>query len=88
MTDRVRGVVTYLYLTTTGRRTGAPREIEIWFTAHAGRHDVIAEQGERAQWVQNVMREPAVSVRIGDERFAARARIVQTATEPGLVGRG
>ena len=27
----------YLYLTTTGRRTGLPREIEIWFAAEPGR---------------------------------------------------
>jgi hypothetical protein len=26
----------YLYLTTTGRVTGQPREIEIWFTEHGG----------------------------------------------------
>ncbi len=24
----------YLYLTTTGRRSGNPHEIEIWFVAH------------------------------------------------------
>ncbi|MBI3800677.1 MAG: nitroreductase family deazaflavin-dependent oxidoreductase [Deltaproteobacteria bacterium] len=32
----------YLYLTTTGRRSGQPREIEIWFTQCAGQYYVIA----------------------------------------------
>lgn len=66
----------YLYLTTTGRRSGSPREIEIWFTAHAGRYYLVAEHGERAHWVQNVRAEPHVMVRVGTERFAARARVV------------
>lgn len=76
----------FLYLTTTGRRTGAPREIEIWFTRHADRHYVIAELGEQAQWVQNVARDPRVTVRVGSERFPAHARIVRVETEPELVG--
>ena len=74
----------YLYLTTTGRRTGAPREIEIWFTHHAGTYYVIAELGERAQWVQNVMREPRVTVRVDGKHFDARARVVSAETEPDL----
>ena len=32
----------FLYLTTIGRRTGLPREIEIWFTERDGRYYVIA----------------------------------------------
>ena len=67
----------FLYLTTTGRRSGAPREIEIWFTAHGGRYYVVAEHGERAQWVKNLRAEPGVMVRIGAERFAAQARVVE-----------
>ena len=69
--------VEFLYLTTTGRRSGAPREIEIWFTAHAGCYYVVAEHGERANWVQNLRAAPAVTVRVGVERFAARARVVE-----------
>ena len=74
--------VEFLYLTTTGRRTGLAREIEIWFTRHADAYYVIAEFGERAQWVQNLTRDARVSVRVGEEQFAARARIVTAETEP------
>lgn len=74
----------YLYLTTTGRRTGAPREIEIWFTRHAGRYYVVAEHGEDAQWVRNVRAEPHVTARAGDTRFAAHARAVDARAEPDL----
>ena len=34
----VRGEPEFLYLTTTGRRSGQPREIEIWFTSRDGRY--------------------------------------------------
>ena len=74
----------YLYLATTGRRTAARREIEIWFTRHAGRYYLVAEHGERAQWVQNVRAESRVEVRIGADRFPARGRVVP-ADEADLV---
>jgi deazaflavin-dependent oxidoreductase (nitroreductase family) len=82
---RVSAEPEFLYLTTTGRRSGTPREIEIWFTVHAGRRYVIAEHGERAHWVRNLQAEPSVSVRVGGERFTARARVVRAEREPDLV---
>jgi deazaflavin-dependent oxidoreductase (nitroreductase family) len=75
----------YLYLTTTGRRTGAPREIEIWFTTRAGRYYLVAEHGEDAQWVKNLRARPRVRVRVGGEAFDARARVVSARDEPELV---
>lgn len=73
----------YLYLTTTGRSTGLPREIEIWFTCRDGFYYVIAEYST-SQWVQNVSANGNVAVRLGEERFAARARIIDPAAEPVL----
>ncbi len=75
----------YLYLTTTGRRTGRPRRIEIWFTRHEGRYYLVAEHGLRAQWVQNLLANPAVRVRVGARRFRGRARMVDAGSEQTLV---
>jgi deazaflavin-dependent oxidoreductase (nitroreductase family) len=75
---------TYLYLTTIGRASGRPREIEIWFTEIAGRFYLIAEHGEDAQWVRNVRSRPAVSVRVGARAFTATARVVDPGAEPVL----
>lgn len=69
----------YLYLTTTGRRSGRPRRIEIWFTRHAGRYYLIAEHGLRARWVQNLLSDPAVRARVGARTFRAQARVVDRA---------
>jgi deazaflavin-dependent oxidoreductase (nitroreductase family) len=73
-----------LYLTTKGRHSGQPREIEIWFTARAGRYYVISEHRTDAAWVQNLTAEPRVLVRVGDATFKARARIVEERAEAEL----
>jgi deazaflavin-dependent oxidoreductase (nitroreductase family) len=75
----------YLYLTTIGRRTGRPRHIEIWFTRHEGRYYLVAEHGRRAHWVQNLLADPCVRVRVGGRRFPGRARVVDRGSERGLV---
>lgn len=66
----------YLYLTTTGRTTGLPREIEIWFVTFDGRLYILAEHGQAAQWVKNIQRAPDVHVRVGDDNLAAVGRVL------------
>jgi deazaflavin-dependent oxidoreductase (nitroreductase family) len=65
-----------LDLITIGRRTGLPREIEIWFVTSSGRFYLFAETGEAAQWVKNIRRNPAVSVRIGERQISGTARVL------------
>ena len=65
----------YLYLTTRGRKSGKPREIEIWFTHRDGRFYVIAEY-KTSNWVQNVRAHAEVEVRVAGRKFPARARIL------------
>ncbi len=77
----------YLYLTTTGRRTGRPREIEIWFTRHEGRLYLVAEHRERTRWVQNLRALSRVTVRLGKRTFPARARVIDARPEPELARR-
>lgn len=74
----------YLYLTTTGRQSGQPREIEIWFTCREGRYYLLAEHGERARWVLNLRAAPRVCWRVGDAAFTGQARVVDADAEPAL----
>jgi len=74
----------FLYLTTKGRRTGFPREIEIWFTERDGRFYLIAEHRDRANWVLNIRAESRVQARVGDRRFSGTARVVEDEVEPDL----
>ncbi|MBI2766128.1 MAG: nitroreductase family deazaflavin-dependent oxidoreductase [Chloroflexi bacterium] len=68
----------YCYLTTTGRVSGEPREIEIWF-GHEGKGTIylLAGGGEAARWVRNARKTPAVTVRIGERRFRGVARVLE-----------
>jgi deazaflavin-dependent oxidoreductase (nitroreductase family) len=74
----------FLYLTTTGRVSGEPREIEIWFTERDGRFYIIAEHRESTHWVRNSQANPQVKVRVGDRAFQAIARVVNDDREPEL----
>jgi deazaflavin-dependent oxidoreductase (nitroreductase family) len=78
------GEAEFLYLTTVGRRSGQRREIEIWFTEREGRYYVIAEHLWDAHWVQNIVADPRVNVRVGDEELEACARVIDVALEPDL----
>jgi deazaflavin-dependent oxidoreductase (nitroreductase family) len=71
----------YCYLTTVGRISGEPREIEIWFGLADGVLYMLAGGGEQANWVRNLMREPRVSVRVAGERRDGRARLVTDPAE-------
>jgi deazaflavin-dependent oxidoreductase (nitroreductase family) len=64
----------FLYLTTTGRTSGLPREIEIWFVEAQGKYYILAEKFHDAHWVRNIAENPRVHVRVGDRRFEASAR--------------
>lgn len=74
----------YLYLTTIGRRTGQPREIEIWFVEWEGRFYLVAQRRERSHWVRNIRADPRVTFRVGARTYAGTARVVE---EPDLAAR-
>jgi deazaflavin-dependent oxidoreductase (nitroreductase family) len=71
----------YCYLTTTGRVSGEPREIEIWFGLEGETLYMLSGGGDRSDWVKNLMREPGVSVRIADRTFEGSARVVEDPDE-------
>lgn len=66
-------------LTTTGRRSGQPRTVTIWFVAEPGR--VLLTGGPQGpQWSRNLRAHPSVELQIGRERLRGRARVVE---DPG-----
>jgi deazaflavin-dependent oxidoreductase (nitroreductase family) len=73
-----------LYLTTTGSRTGLPREIEIWFVVCCERFYLFAETGEAAKWVKNIRRNPKVTIRIGGRQICATARVLDRQADSEL----
>jgi deazaflavin-dependent oxidoreductase (nitroreductase family) len=72
-----------LYLTTTGRKSGQPRTIEIWFVISQQRIYLVAELGLQAHWVRNILANPQVLIEIKATRLLARARILNREQDQG-----
>ena len=66
----------YCYLTTTGRVSGKPHEIEIWFGLNNHTLYLLSEGREKSDWVKNLLKTPAVKVRIAKKNFNATARLI------------
>ena len=80
----------YCYLTTTGRVSGRPHTIEIWFALRERTLYLLSGGGERSDWVRNLSARPAVTVRIGRRdaaELAGRARVVEPGSEEDELAR-
>jgi deazaflavin-dependent oxidoreductase (nitroreductase family) len=77
----------FCYLTTTGRRSGRPHEIEIWFVLHGGRLYMISGGGRGSDWVRNLIADERVTVRVDGREFAGAARIVDRSEDDGVARR-
>jgi deazaflavin-dependent oxidoreductase (nitroreductase family) len=77
----------FCYLTTTGRVTGQPRTIEIWFAMHGHTVYMLAGGREKAGWVKNLTHASQVAIRIGTRQFRGHARLVTDPSEDALARR-
>jgi deazaflavin-dependent oxidoreductase (nitroreductase family) len=71
----------YCYLTTTGRVSGNPHQIEIWFGAKGNNMYLLSGGGHGSDWVKNLLKKPAVTVRIAQTVFTGVARLVTVPEE-------
>ena len=81
MDDTVLDREEFCYVTTVGRRTGKPHTIEIWFAARNATLYILAGNGERADFVQNLVADPSAVVKIGEHAYRGVGRIVTDETE-------
>ena len=79
------GEQSFCYVTTTGRVTGNPHQIEIWFALVKDRIYLLAGGGRRSDWVKNVEADPKVTIRIGPHHFEGTATIVTDGDEDRMV---
>lgn len=66
----------FIYITTTGWKSGNPHEIEIWFVGHDHAYYVVSEMREKSHWVQNVRHNEQVKIRLAGQELDGVARIV------------
>jgi len=74
----------FCYLTTTGRVSGRPHTIEIWFALHEHTLYMLSGARDRSDWVKNALRSPAVQVKINEMVFSGQARVVNESEEDAL----
>lgn len=63
-------------IVTTGRASGKPHEIEIWFGVLDGAMYLISGNGPGADWYRNMLAHPEVTVKLAGEQYVGRARDV------------
>ena len=81
--DEALASVDFCYVTTTGRTTGKPHRIEIWFAADPERDTIFMMSGgrDRADWVRNLVASPRCTVDIGTTTFVGYARVIEGTAE-------
>ena len=67
----------YCYLTTKGRKTGTPHEIEIWFVVYENSVYLMSGGMDRSDWVKNLLKDPNVTLRIAGQTFPAVASLLE-----------
>jgi deazaflavin-dependent oxidoreductase (nitroreductase family) len=70
-----------LIITTRGRKSGRPRHSVLEYRRHGTKHYVVSAWGRRTQWLQNLLAHPLVTVQKGQDRFGARATLVEDSGE-------
>ena len=73
-----------LALTTTGRRSGQPREVELYAFPDGERLVVVGSRGGSPidpRWAENLRAEPRATIRRGREQTSVRAREVHSGEE-------
>jgi deazaflavin-dependent oxidoreductase (nitroreductase family) len=71
----------YCYLTTTGRVTGKPHKIEIWFGLEGNTLYLLSAGMDKSDWVKNLLKNPSVTVQVGKHTFKATTRLVENEEE-------
>jgi deazaflavin-dependent oxidoreductase (nitroreductase family) len=66
----------YIHLTTLGRRTGEPHEVELWFALGDGKL-YLSHEGEHTDWMKNLANNEKVSAKIGSLKFDTSAKILK-----------
>src|SRR4051794_18744987 len=76
-----------LLLTTTGRKSGEPRELPLIYGRSGDDYLIVASKGgadEPPAWYLNLKANPEVEVQVKGDRFPARARTAGSGEKPEM----
>ena len=66
------------WLTTRVRRSGAPREVELWWATDGETVYLISGGGDRSDWVRNLLADPRATLRLREGSLDVVARLPLT----------
>jgi len=69
-------------ITTTGRKTGEPRRIEIWFHRVDGRYYITGAPGRPRDWYANLVANPAFTFHLKESATADLPATARPVTDP------
>lgn len=72
-----------IQITVTGRKTGRPITLPVWFVRDGDRLYLVPVTGSDTSWYKNVPKEPMIRAATGDAQITARATPI---TDPARVG--
>ena len=73
-----------IHITTTGRRSGLPRRVEIWWFRVDGRFIITGTPGRR-DWVANLRADPRLTLHVAGRDLEATATFVAGTGITGMV---
>ena len=74
----------FCYLTTTGRISGRPHTIEIWFALNGQTLYMLSGGRDRSDWVKNALHTPSVQMKINNTMLSGQARLVNDNEEDAV----
>ena len=69
-------------ITTTGRKTGEPRRIEIWFHRLDGRYYITGTPGRPRDWYANLVAHPGLTFHLKESTSADLPATARPVTDP------
>ena len=76
----------FIYLTTTGRKTGKPHTVELWF-ATSGNRVYLSHEGKETDWMKNIRKNSSVNIRIGKVQLTGTASETNEGSESREAGK-
>ena len=72
-------------ITVIGRNTGKTITLPVWFVHEKDTLWLLPVNGSKTQWYQNVLKNPAITIKVGKEERTLKAQVLKAATSVGKV---
>ena len=76
---------TEIKINITGRSTGKQITLPVWFVHDKNAVWLLPVNGSQTQWFQNVLKDPAITIKVGQQERTLKAEVLKTATSVGKV---